>query len=191
MTRTTETCFCLLLFFFFFKRNICTCKFTAKLNHKGYLQIVTLLFRLPYVCLMIKCGSSRQRCVVPTQHVVYIQKRLHRFHVTKKKKKQLLQKSTVFFYSFHLYSQCIALCLEHPLHTLSLFSDGILQSKNVIANKLISSPLLTKWSVPNILNNFLFFCSPTKQNTLSKGKIHTECTAFNFWFATLYVHICI
>lgn len=160
------------------------------LTTKGYLQIVTLLFRLPYVCLMIKFGSIRQRCVVPTQHVVYIQKRLHQFHGTKKKKK-LLQKSTFFFYSFHLYSQHLALCLEHPLHTLSLFSDGILQSKNVMANKLISSPLLMKWLVPNILNDFLFFCSPTKQNALSKGKIHKECTAFNFWFAILYVHICI
>ena len=50
----------LLLFFgVFLKRNICTCKFTAKLNHKGYLQIVTLLFRLPYVCIMIKFGSIR------------------------------------------------------------------------------------------------------------------------------------
>ena len=150
----------LLFFVFFFKRNICTCKFTAKLNHKGYLQIVTLLFRLPYVCLMIKFGSIRQRCVVHTACSLYIEKTAP--IPCYKKKIVIAKKHFFFFYSFHLYSQCIALCLEHPLHTLSLFSDGILQSKNVIANKLISSPLLTKWSVPNILNNFLFFCSPTK-----------------------------
>lgn len=71
MTRTTETF--AFVFFFFFKREMyAPASLQLNLTTKGYLQIVTLLFRLPYVCLMIKFGSIRQRCVVPTQHVVYI-----------------------------------------------------------------------------------------------------------------------
>lgn len=46
-----------------------------------------------------------------------------------------------------------------------------------------------KWLVPNILNDFLFFCSPTKIERTIQRRFHKECAAFNFWFAILYVHV--
>ena len=117
MTKTTETCFCFFLFFFlfcFFKRNICTCKFTAKLNHKGYLQIVTLLFRLPYVCLMIKFGSIRQRCVVHTACSLYIEKTAP---IPCYKKKIVIAKKHFFFLLvsliFSVYSSVLRTSTAH------------------------------------------------------------------------------
>lgn len=106
----------LLLFFFFcfFKRNICTCKFTAKLNHKGYLQIVTLLFRLPYVCLMIKFGSIRQRCVVHTACSLYIEKTAP---IPCYKKKIVIAKKHFFFLLvsliFSVYSSVLRTSTAH------------------------------------------------------------------------------
>ena len=101
-------------FFCFFKRNICTCKFTAKLNHKGYLQIVTLLFRLPYVCLMIKFGSIRQRCVVHTACSLYIEKTAP---IPCYKKKIVIAKKHFFFLLvsliFSVYSSVLRTSTAH------------------------------------------------------------------------------
>lgn len=130
--------------YFFLKRNIHTCKFTYKLNCTGYLQIVTLLFRLPYAaCIVIKFGSLGRNVLSP--HSM-------QFICRKDCTDPMLQKKSYCikaFFGLFTYIPSAQLCAQNihctPFHYFLMTS---FQSKGIIANELISRLLLMKWFNP-------------------------------------------